>query len=589
MNRKLGWLIALTELATFLVLGGCSREVGTLSGPAASAGFLPNTAAALGRKHASVRIGILIPRSHDGRHRRFVSPATQSMRISVKRGRRKVVSTKVNLTPASPGCSDSLAGTLCSVSIEVPPGTGYSASLTAYDGLNATGNALSTDQRVAFKVAAGKTNTLSLTLSGIPKTLVAKALSGTSVYVGAQDADGNFIVGPGAPRFTASRGSGSTVVSITQPSATSPNVFTVALVSPAPSVGATETIAVTASYPAGTTNACTTPGAVCSLAQAATARDVVSGTYFVADFGSNEVKGFSTPLASFTQAPSYALSVASPSDAGLDSSGDLFVMDWYGGSLYEFKPPYTGAPVTDAISISAANGMAFNSAGTLFLGNQNDLGVAEVASPYTGSATVITSGVDFPYDVAVDADDNLYAANSVGVTLGVYAPGSYTTQEYSVALAGVPYSLTRKGSNLYVGEARAVEIFSLPITSSSATPIARIINGVKNAFAVAFDAAGDMFVSNNGAGTITEYAAPIRNGESATVTLSKGLVGPCRNLRFDVNDFLYVADETAGTIVEFAPPFTTSSAPVQTITGLAAPCNGGLVDGSTRNLALSVP
>jgi hypothetical protein len=587
VNRRLAWLVAATDLALLLLLAGCAGGGTPPVTTGVTEGAPDASGAARSTENGRVRFVIRIPPK---RHRgaRFISPATKSMSLTISRSGKKAFSKRVNVTPSSSGCYASLAGTVCTVAFGVKVDKGYIASLTAYDGLNGTGNALSTGQSLPFDVKEGKLNTVALTLNGIPLSILVKQIGSNSILVTALDADGNFIVGPGAPTFAASQTSGAAVVSISQPSSSSPNTIGIALATSPHAPPATETIGVTASYPAGTANACAEPGAVCSLATAATATYDVNGTFFVGDYGNGAVKGFSTPFSGAGQAPAITQTMPAPWAVALDPSANVFAVQYSAtGALYEFAPPYTGAPVTDAGIADDSYAIAFNSAGNVFIGGSSS--VSEIAPPYTGAATSISSGVDSPYGLAFDSADNLYVANKGNAKLGVYASGAYTTEKYTVSLASGAYSAKSVGSKLYVGETSGVEIFSLPITSSAATPIAAITNGVNEAWSVALDTAGDLFVANDGAGTVTEYPAPVTGGEAPSVTLSQGLSEPCGGLSFDANGYLYVIDYSSGDVAEFAPPFTNSSVPVGTGAGMSSPCYGGLVGASGATFKLSVP
>lgn len=582
MNRKLACLVVASEL---LLAAGC-----TGSGTPALTPSLPNSTPIASRAaddtgNARVRVAIRIPRTHRHRRDRFVSPATRSMKLAIAHGKKKVFSETVNLTPDSKGCTATLAGTVCTAEFGIAVGNGYMASMTTYDGLKGAGSVLSIGQ-VAFDVKKGQLNTVMLTLNGVPKSIRVKQIGSDSISVTALDADGNFIVGPGAPAFTAAKTSGATVAAITQPTSTAPNTIGVAVAAPPPVAPSTETIGVTASYKAGTGNACAQAGAVCSLSAAMVASYEVSGTFFVGDYN-GFLKGFTTPLSGSGQAPAYALTVPSAYATGVDANGDVFSADYGGTVLYSFKPPYTAAPATSTGIVGSSIAVAVNSTSHVFVGGGST--VSEVAPPYNGAPTSITSGTSGVYGLALDAADNLYVANYTSSVLGVYAASDYTTQKYAVTLASHPYSATRIGSKLYVGEATDLEIFSLPITSSAATPVVTISNGIGEAYGAALDASGDLFVSNYGSGDVAEYPAPLSSGEAPTVTMHTGLSGPCGGLTFDANGFLYVIDYTAGLIAEFNPPFTNSSSPAATTSGMSDPCYGGLAIGSSPTFKLSVP
>jgi hypothetical protein len=148
----------------------------------------------------------------------------------------------VNLTSTSNGCVSTLASTQCTLTINVPPGS-YDATLTTYDGANATGNVLSAAQSVPFTVAAGAANRLALILGGVPTSARIIADSPTitgdpstgftlagggsaSVTVVGVDADGNFILGVGAPAVTLTS-TDTTQYTVSGPTAAAPNRFTV--------------------------------------------------------------------------------------------------------------------------------------------------------------------------------------------------------------------------------------------------------------------------------------------------------------------------------------------------------------------------
>ncbi len=82
-------------------------------------------------------------------------------------------------------------------------------------------------------------------------------------------------------------------------------------------------------------------------------------------------------------------------------------------------------------------------------------------------------------------------------------------------------------------------------------------------FGLAFDASGNLFVSNAGGTTVSKFA-PGATTPSATLT---GVNGPY-GMAFDSSGNLYVASYSSNTVSKFAPGTTTPSA---TLTGLNGP------------------
>ncbi|MGD1068105.1 MAG: hypothetical protein ABR975_14955, partial [Vulcanimicrobiaceae bacterium] len=236
---------------------------------------------------------------------RYVSPATTSMTVNVVTdpGAVSVVSETVSLTTTSSGCSSTLASTVCTLSITLAPGS-YDASISTAD---ASATELSHGQLVDFTIAEGQTNTVALTLSGIPASVqvIGSALAvhgsqsaGFTLYglvaqplvVEALDPDGNVIVGPGSPTFTVASVSGSGFT-IANPTTTAPNTATL---TPPGTNGTTEVFSVTAAYGDGT---CALSGAVCSATF--TVKNDVQ-TMFLASETNNKVLEYAPP---YTGAP----------------------------------------------------------------------------------------------------------------------------------------------------------------------------------------------------------------------------------------------------------------------------------------------
>ncbi|HTA38605.1 MAG TPA: hypothetical protein VK760_05995, partial [Candidatus Acidoferrales bacterium] len=141
-----------------------------------------------------------------------------------------------DLTPATnPNCTPSPI--VCTLQIPLTLGS-YTGSISTYDGLldgtkTPTGNELSANQNIAFTLVTGKPNAIGVTLGGIPASIsifptATSTLTGSAgtgfglsrcgagvqqVAAYANDADGNIILGAGAPSMTLKSGSASLAIS----------------------------------------------------------------------------------------------------------------------------------------------------------------------------------------------------------------------------------------------------------------------------------------------------------------------------------------------------------------------------------------
>ncbi|MGC8486421.1 MAG: hypothetical protein ACP5O6_12450, partial [Candidatus Baltobacteraceae bacterium] len=278
-------LIFAASVALSLALVGCGGSSGNATLPGAE-NTLPMVDA---------RLVITIPQrtaaSTGSRTPAYVSPSTQSLTVAIDGG----TPAAQNLTPGSPNCSvgGPLSALTCTVPIAAPAGS-HTFTFVTYDGLGGTGNVLSTNA-VTQSIVANQTNSINVTLAGVPALLQVSVLgSGTgisgSVSTGLQvagavsiplsvaplDADGNIIIGPGAPTLAASitgatPGLGSTVA----PNAANPNEFTVNVL--APGSGTFSVTATPATASAGSPLSATVPLAFETLTTTIAGKPFYSG------------------------------------------------------------------------------------------------------------------------------------------------------------------------------------------------------------------------------------------------------------------------------------------------------------------------
>jgi hypothetical protein len=421
----------LAILCSAAVLAGCSAAGSSM--PSEGNGTTP----AHGREvTGAVTFRIKVPKvRRSGRTPRYVSPATKSIVLKIT-GPTKVSET-ANLTANSKGCTSSVTGTLCELSLTLKPG-GYTATISTYDGLKGTGNVLSTAQSIAFKVTAGTGNTVGLTLSGIPHAIfVAPAsdygrtgaggqieLFGTSanrLLIEAMDADGDAILGPGSPSFSIAKAFGGLAVTVSQPATTSPNIFTVT--PPSSFSEATATLSIQAVYNSSVTDGCAQSGSNC-FGSVTIGMAEVGAVAAGSGFAVFQV-GDASPFAStggLTQA--YA--------AAFDSAANLYVATASGIVVY--GPPYTAPSFVITSGVGDPRALAFDNAGTLYVANcptcfgAGTDDVTEYAPPFSAAsvaAATVVSGISEPISLAFDGSNDLFVANVTGNS-GVGSVTEYT-------------------------------------------------------------------------------------------------------------------------------------------------------------------
>jgi DNA-binding beta-propeller fold protein YncE len=483
-----------------------------------------------GAPSAHARVTIAIPKASAGsaaRGRRapaYVSAATQSATLNFTvQGTGAQVSgypTTVDLTPTSTGCSSTLASTVCTLSFALSAGS-YDLTLTTYDQTGGAGNALSAAQSVPFTIVAGEANSISLTLGGLPSsvailpgsstltttstggfTLKIDATASVSVY--GVDADGNLILGAGAPSVALTSGTPAQV-SVAGPSNANPNAFTVTSNAQSASVTLTATATPTATSGASAVTASAAVGPpggatiVVATGSGATAYDefgnlksgvdglaapgpplegvtYASGTgtlYATLSEGSPPIvdaftpSGLNVPLSGsfggITNDPT--LLSYDPTDSWLyiANSHDVLAYD-LNGNEQTLTAPIALASTVTGLAYDSANGLLY---ATAFLtganavtaydgqGNEQTLsgGFPGFTSPYRPTGIAFDSGNGFIY-VGVEDAHSLWVFDQQGnrQTVSGTFPG-LPSQAFAVAYDpdnGLLYVASTSGNTVYV-------------------------------------------------------------------------------------------------------------------------------------------
>jgi streptogramin lyase len=231
MNRSL-WNSALIAVS----LAACSSNSSTLPSVSSVPQAQTQNAALDAAKGTTVTFAVVVPggtapAARGVRRPRYISPSTQS--VVVVLGGTKLLT--MNVDASSPTCKrTSSTSRTCSAKTSVPTGN-QSFHVTAYDGLQGTGNVLATGT-ITKKIAVDAAQSVNISLTGKTASLAVALENGypdagssakTAVTLMALDADGNTIVGAYASpiRLSDSDTSGATKLSVTSVSASSGTIM----------------------------------------------------------------------------------------------------------------------------------------------------------------------------------------------------------------------------------------------------------------------------------------------------------------------------------------------------------------------------
>ncbi len=599
-------VIFAASVALSLALVGCGGSAG--GGSAA----LPGGGGT--RPMVDARLVITVPQragaSTGSRAPAYVSPSTQSLTVQIDGG----TPTAQNLTPGSPNCSvgGPLSALTCTVPIVATPGS-HTFTFVTYDGLGGTGNLLSTNA-VTQTIVANQTNSINVTLAGVPTSLQVNALGSPAgisgnvitglqvagvfsgpISVVALDADGNIIIGPGAPTIAASitgasAGSGITVA----PDAGNPNEFIVsalALGSATFSVTATPAIA-SAGSPLAATVPLTFETLTTTIAGEAYSRGLVDGTGTAARFTGQAGIAYDSATGNLyvTDNSNCAVRSVTPGN-GTANSGTVVTL---AGSATCGFADGTGA----AAQFSYPMGDAYDPAnGYIYVTDQWNCALRQVAlgNGTAGSGTVVTvaggagcgwadgtgtaAGFSNPAGVAYDsANGDLYVTDDGNCMVREIVPGNGTAGSATVVtIAGGPSCALADGTGL----------------------TARF-NGPAS---IAYDPVnGNLYVTDNGNCVVRQVTPGNGTANSGTVTTLAGSTcgtpqngtganaqfGEVSGIAYDSsNGNFYITDYTNNVIWQMTPGNgTANSASATVVAGQPA---GGWYDGPATSAQYDQP
>lgn len=475
--------------------------------------------------------------------------------------------TNVTISMAQPGaCAPATTGSICQAPLNVSPGT-YTAAVTLYTAANASPlSAVGSVQTVAFTVLPNASNAVNLAINTVPADLAlvpASAMSaqnqnGNVDLYGAGkhqlaaemlDANQNVIVSTTPFNYNVTFGGGALLLSVLPANGSQPNLYTVAYDGAANPTG-TAMVRIVANPGGGGPNPCTALGAVCTDTVTLDSKQLLAVANSSANAVTLYVGTLNLPIATISSG------LMNPQALVFDANGDLFIAS-EPNSVIEYAPPYTGVPTTIAVGVNHPQALALDNRGDLFVANGNGSNtVTEYIAPYTGGpSATISTGIDDPVSLAFDTNADLYVANTAANTVTIYSP------PYSGTPTSIGNGLNAPNSvaidlrgNLFVSNLNSTPNSVLeysPPFSSTTVPAAWITSGIAEQGAIGVGASSNLFVPNQGANSVTEYAAPF----SGPPTTIKGGQSQPIALAIDAAGNLFVANYGNNSVTVYPPPY----------------------------------
>jgi hypothetical protein len=519
MRLQLTRQVAVAAFCAATLLGGCAVHGQSMlpqaSGGSAFAGeFQP------GATRVEVRFALKIPAAPAGSH--YVSPSTKSVVVKVFNARHKrlLLTAVRNLTARSKDCKSETGALKCRFSILEAPGR-YAFDVTMFDRIRGKGNELAALLDFPFTVKEKSENIVHIAPSGLAASIAIAApdvpeVTGTqgtgftifgvsplAFTIAPMDADGNIIIGRGAPKVRLVTTPANMTVASPAPGSDT-WTLTSTYTATDPGVASPATLSVTATPVPGSGGRVTDASAVLSLNRSwfYIGANQNPGGMFVFDDSGKPVAP-SPGFASFGDVTGVAYD---PAD------GLLFVTNYY--SVHGFSRLGVAAPQTFAGS-SNPFGIAYDPVQALLyvvnptygptssnVTEYTALGVRQSVSGFAGLG-------DSPSQISIDsAAGLLYIANFAG-GIDVYTT-SGATQSLGLGITGSadgvvydPHNHLLYVSNSFGSGANAISVYT---TAGVLQNVPGKWTGVGGQGELTFDPHTNLiYVPNFNTGKVTAY------------------------------------------------------------------------------------
>ena len=582
-------------------------------------GLVPPSARPAASALAATAVTIRVPAAPAAQSARpkYISPSTLGVAITVygALGTPPPGPTMLaDLSSGSPLCTNNPdTSRTCALAVLAPIGND-NFTVTTYDqtplGSTPRGNILST-VTLQFVIVAGQTNTIPLTLSGVPATIVLSPIgfvvppnqANTFTFnVNVKDADGNVIIGPGnytQPIVLAVTGDPNHTLSLSTYSLSSPATSSVTATYNGGSLPGTATITGSA---AGATSGTTT---LQSNAAVTIVTVTIPGFSSAAVWVTDSYVGDSIVRlganASGNAVPTQAIrGTPSPAGAAFDSAGGLYVAE-DNHSIAYYAAGATGAAIPTR-TISGISAHLCNPSGVAVQGallyvadgcgrvlvysaTANGNAVAPLQE-ISGSNTNLVS----PCSVAVDSSGNVYVGDRApNGTIVIFAPGATGNAAPLLTIpdaypgSGVQGLAVDSQRNVYASETNAIVVYGNALAAAQTTPSFQITGGstqLATPQGLAIDSTDELWVSNDApplGQSLIKFAAYVSGNVAPTQVIS----GPASGIAFTPDYWAYVAVDPSTGNVWASNTFVTS------LVGFAGSTNGNVAPTATLTLGLA--
>jgi sugar lactone lactonase YvrE len=239
--------------------------------------------------------------------------------------------------------------------------------------------------------------------------------------------------------------------------------------------------------------------------------------------------------------------LASPGALTFDSSGNLYVANYGGGSpgnevLRVGANGIGSLFLHDNGQLDYPRALATDSSGNLYLANSN--GVFKISPD--GSVSSFPGGGNQPDALTFAPNGDLYIAYLGNNTVGKVTPGGVVSTFASVTLGGQDAMAFDSSGNLFVADYLSSTVSKITADGVVSTFLS---SGLSYPVGLAFDSGGNLYVANGGSNGYGPIIKVTPNGTVSTLTSLADMNG----LAIDSSNNLYVTDEIHNMVQEISP------------------------------------
>ncbi len=188
--------------------------------------------------------------------------------------------------------------------------------------------------------------------------------------------------------------------------------------------------------------------------------------------------------------------ISQPWGAAFDFSGNLYVANFYGGTVSKIDT--NGTVTTFASGFDRPTALAFDTAGNLYVSVWGDNSIHKIDT--NGTVTTFASGLNTPEGLAFDNLGDLFVSN-VGNKSILKINTNGTTNTFAASLVNSPNYLAFDGNgNLYA----CIWANGLVLKLTPNGTVSTFVSGLYEPQQLAFDDSGNLFVANQGNGIISK-------------------------------------------------------------------------------------